>query len=384
MKIFQIFKKNSNAKYFNSEYREQLNNTLDYFKFSEVQKRGILFQMGLTLPISSIESNLSPIDQFKEYYEKLNDYINSVLSMYSDSGFTWVEHSTLDKDIFKSNLYNFNHILWEKLLESESVIDDNLKRLEEFDITIGKMPIDNAWEQDYSDLKYNLRNVNCLFYDFIEKNGTHLLNRNYSLEKSYEAGVALYFHLVNHDIKGTQFLIGNLNKNMPPLFSVFREYPIIFKYHKNIFEANHIFSAALQMFTLGIDQNVLGPVYVFHQHIFYEDGTIKFRDIWNFKELDKEVLIKQTFFNAVAIRKTQLYSSKQYYIDSNEILKSEIKNKTLSIDDLFSILQEVIHKKYGYSLNLEILNSGGEFMELIIMLYYEACLHAMVLEDLTN
>ena len=88
MKIFQIFKNNSNAKYFNSEYREQLNNTLDYFKFSEVQKRGILFQMGLTLPISSIESNLSPIDQFKEYSEKLNDYIISVLSMYSDSGFT--------------------------------------------------------------------------------------------------------------------------------------------------------------------------------------------------------------------------------------------------------------------------------------------------------
>lgn len=384
MKIFQIFKKNSKEKFFNPEYREQLNNIFNYFKFSEVQKRGLLFQMGLTLPISSIESNLSPIEQFKDNSEKLNDYINGLLSMYSDSEFSWEEHSTLDKDVFKSSLYNFNHILWEKLLESESVLDDNLKRIEEFDITIGKMPIDNAWEQEYSDLKYNLRNVNCLFYDFIEKNGTHLLNCNYSLEKSYEAGVSLYFHLVSHDIKGTQFLIGTLNKNMPPLFSVFREYPIMFKYHKKNFEANHIFSAALQMFTLGIDQNVLGPVHVFHQHLFYEDGTIKFRDVWNFKEQDQGLLIKQTVLNAVAIRKTYLYSSKQQYIDSGEIFKSEINNKILSIADLFSLLQEIIYKKYGYSLNLEIINSGGEFMELIIMLYYEACLHAMVLEDLTD
>jgi hypothetical protein len=304
--------------------------------------------------------------------------------MYSDCGFSLDEHSILDKDVFKSNLYNFNQILWEKLLESEGEIDNNLKRIEEFDITIGKMPIDNLWEQAYSDLKYNLHNVNCLFYDFIEKNGAHLLNRNYSLKKSYEAGVALYFHLVSHDIKGTKFLIGTLNKSMPPLFNVFREYPIMFKYHKNIFESNHLFSTTFQMFTLGIDQNVLGPVHVFHQHIFYEDGTIKFRDIWNFKEQDKEDLVKQTFLNAVAIRKTNLYTSRQQYIDSDEIFKSEIKNKILSIDDFFSVLKEVIYKKYGYTMNLKSLNSGGEFMELIIMLYYEACLHAMVLEDLID
>jgi hypothetical protein len=52
MEIFQTFKNNLNPKLFNPEYREQLDNTLDYFNFSEVQKRGLLFQMGLTLPIS--------------------------------------------------------------------------------------------------------------------------------------------------------------------------------------------------------------------------------------------------------------------------------------------------------------------------------------------
>jgi hypothetical protein len=50
---------------------------------------------------------------------------------------------------------------------------------------------------------------------------------------------------------------------------------------------------------------------------------------------------------------------------------------------MFNEVQNVLMMKYGYSLELAKLNSRGEFIELIAMLYYETCLHAMVV-DLTD
>jgi hypothetical protein len=127
----------------------------------------------------------------------------------------------------------------------------------------------------------------------------------------------------------------------------------------------------------------LKPVHTFHQLLFYENGTTEFRSIWDFSKIDNELLIVQTFKNALAIRKTNFFERNSTYMESKQIFASQLIGQRVDEATMFNEVQNVLMMKYGYSLELAKLNSRGEFIELIAMLYYETCLHAMVV-DLTD
>jgi hypothetical protein len=113
--------------------------------------------------------------------------------------------------------------------------------------------------------------------------------------------------------------------------------------------------------------------------LYYENGTTEFRSIWDFSKIDKELLIVQTFQNALAIRETNLFERRSAYMESTQIFASQLVGQKLRKANIFNEIQNVLLAKYGYSLELANLNSRGEFIELIAMLYYETAIHAMVL-----
>ena len=132
-----------------------------------------------------------------------------------------------------------------------------------------------------------------------------------------------------------------------------------------------------------MDINITGPIHKFHQIIFYENGSTNLRDDWDFSKKDRETLIDLTFSNAQSIRVSNLYSLKPNYIESPEIYGKHLINNSYSVNDFKNEILLIIENKYGYTRNLSELKSTGEFIEFIAMIYYETCLHAMVVDELT-
>jgi hypothetical protein len=69
-------------------------------------------------------------------------------------------------------------------------------------------------------------------------------------------------------------------------------------------------------------------------------------------------------------------------MESKQIFASQLVGQEMDKANMFNEMQTVLMAKYGYNLELGNLNSRGEFIELIAMLYYETAIHAMVLEVL--
>lgn len=383
MPIFNFFKKNKKEPI--EDFNSYLNNQFEYLQFSETQKNGVAFIMGLTLPISSINSKIHQVEtSIQDNHKKMMEYVTSLLDMYAEGNFDWNESENLNLKDFQSLIYNFNFIMYKCLAELDINIDDNLKQIPELNIIVGKTELDKKWVDDFFELKYNLKNVNALYYEFIEKAGDYLSKADMSSEESYIAGKSLYFHMLQHDINGGHFLISTLANRMPPLLDYLSELNILFKYHNSSLKANHIFSSIFQFYSMGIEPEILSPVHRWHQMVFYEAGTAKFRDAWDFNKIETDLIIAQTLKNAVLIRENELFNQRNNFLNSNEIYDDSLKGATIDLNSFSDKIQDVIYYKHGYTLDLSKRKNTGEYMEIIAILFYETCLHAMVLEELTE
>jgi hypothetical protein len=384
MKLNQIFNFALGKKSKPSEFESVTNNLHDYLGFTKKQRKGLAFLYGMTLPISAFKSKVFDSQSIQGDNNKSTEFILSLLGFYTTSSGSWLDYAQkIDSDFVRSKIYNFNFIYWKCLKQSEGSIDDFLKTIPDVDIIIGKTDLENEWVENFFELSFNLKNVNQLYYDFILSIGSLLDEQNVSIEESYAAGFAFYSFVIQQDPKGSHFLISTLSNSCPPLFATLQEYPVLYTYHRESLNANHIFSSIFHFFTIGIEPSILKPVHTFHQLLFYENGTTEFRSIWDFSKIDNELLIVQTFKNALAIRKTNFFERNSTYMESKQIFASQLIGQRVDEATMFNEVQNVLMMKYGYSLELAKLNSRGEFIELIAMLYYETCLHAMVV-DLTD
>jgi hypothetical protein len=366
-----------------SEFRILIDNLHDYLGLTENQKNGLAFWVGMTLPISVFKSKIYDVESLKKDNTDTTNFILSLLKLYSNAPFNWENYKTkLDINLIRSKIYNFNFIYWNCLKQSDQNIDDFLKTIPELDLVIGKTSLENQWIERFFEASFNLKNVNKLYYDFIFSIGTHIKEVDLSFEESLGSGFAFYNHIVQQDIKGSHFLLSSISDSGSPLLLALQEYPILFKYNREALEANHIFSSIFQFLTMGIDHEILGPIHTFHQHLFYENGSTKFRDAWDFSQIDKNLLLAQTVQNSLAIRKTNLFEKRSYYLNSKEIFGLNLIKKKMSQSYFLNEIQSIIIEKYGYNLDLQEINSIGEFMELIAIVYYETCLHAMVVDEI--
>jgi hypothetical protein len=383
MKLSKMFNFALGKKSKPSEFASVINNLNDYLGFTNKQRKGLAFLYGITLPISAFKSKVFDSQSIQGDNNKSTEFILSLLGLYTTSSESWLDYAQkIDSDFVRSKIYNFNFIYWKCLKQSEGSIDDFLKNIPDVDITIGKTDLENEWVEKFFDLSFNLKNVNQLYYDFILSIGSLLDEQNVSIEESYAVGFAFYSFVIQQDPKGSHFLISTLSNSCPPLFATLQEYPVLYTYHRESLNANHIFSSVFHFFTIGIEPSILKPVHTFHQLLFYENGTTEFRSIWDFSKIDNELLVVQTFQNALAIRETNLFERRSAYMESKQIFASQLIGQKVDKAAMFNGIQNVLLAKYGYDLELAKLNSRSEFIELIAMLYYETAIHAMVLEVL--
>lgn len=219
--------------------------------------------------------------------------------------------------------------------------------------------------------------------DTFKKMGEHLQSKNYDNKRSYEAGYAYFCLKLSVDAEGITFLLRMIFNSLTPVYKALFNYPVLNFALQDILRSNHIFSNSLQMFYGGLDHKIIEPIHTFHQFIFYNPGSSEFRSEWDFENRDDKKSEMMVFINALSIRETSLNQNKEPFLNFKDFMIPELKNLSISKDELYYRIKQGITQKYGlYPVQeeVDIWNNLGELIQYFGVLFYETCLHAMVLD----
>lgn len=368
------------------EFRNKFDSFLDLCEFKIEEKLGILFILGATIP-SKLETVAPNSSDFQS--------ILKALSLYSKSTGDFGDYGDLDDGIFSYWIYNVNLAI-SKILNDDTPIDENLRTIPNSTVIIGKSEVNFSFLEKHEDGVFNLNVVQNLNDEFFTQIGQHLLERNYSLTKAYEAGFAYRMMMLNMDIKGTIFLLSRISSLMSPLFESLFYTPILFVLNNHAFRANHLFSHILNNFFGGPDSKlfpVAQPIHSYHQFVFYKPQSIELRDEWFFAKKVDDGSAPMIFMNAISIAKTNLKVFADTVRESGEVYKKELIDSKLNAQEFLIAILEVIQSKYSINGYDEFVtdsngkwntrwNNKGDYIQFLVILFYETCIHALATDEI--
>jgi hypothetical protein len=369
------------------DFQKQFDAYLELCKFTNEERLGIAFFLGATLPgiVSEIAS-------------ESEDLFNSlkILSLYSKSTGDFSDYGDLNDAHFNSWIYNANLAI-SKICGDESSIDDNLRTIEKWNVVIGKAEPNIEFLENYDFDTFNLNSIQNLNDELFRETGRHLMEKEYSNTRAYEAGFAYRMMMSNMDVKGTNYLLSRISSYLSPLFEAIFHTPILYVMNNDAFHANHLFSQILNNFIGGENSNLMQiaqPIHLYHQYLFYQEGSSDFREEWLFNKDDERGSAHLIFRSALNIRKTNLIEHAEIIKQSGELYNKSLIDKKIETRDFLKAILEVIQNKYSINGYEEFVkgegtawdstwNHKGDYVQYLVILYYETCIHAMVVEELT-
>jgi hypothetical protein len=120
--------------------------------------------------------------------------------------------------------------------------------------------------------------------------------------------------------------------------------------------------------------------------VFYIPNSSDFRPQWNFETRNDSEKQAMIFLNAISIRDTDIMSSKGQFLDYDDLMCPELKNRVIDRDEFYNTIQNGIFKKYNIDPageDPEFWNNLGDLIQYFCILFYETCLHAVVLDDIS-
>jgi hypothetical protein len=368
------------------EFRNHFDSYLNSCEFKLEEQLGILFYMGATLPgkLVTVEPESA---EFQNYLQ--------VLSLYSKSTGDFSDYGDLNDAVFNAWIYNANLAI-SKITDDDTSLDDQLRKLPFGDVIIGKSNPKTEFLDMFRHDSFSLNAIQNLNDEVFSKTGDHLIERGYSLTRAYEAGFAYRMMMLNMDLKGTNYLLSRINSYLSPLFESLFYAPVLYVFNPHAFKANHLFSQILNNF-FGGQESKLFPVaqslHRYHQFIFYKENSIELRDEWLFNKNSDEGCAVMVFLNAMNIRKTNLKENSDIIKDSGGVFDGNLINARIDANDFLKSILEVIRSKYsinGYEEFVEgegakwntTWNNKGDYIQFLVILFYETCLHALVVEEI--
>jgi hypothetical protein len=384
MKIF-TWKKDKTNPVSDPYLHERLNSDMNYCGLKPEIQKGFLFFLGASI---NIGINESPVDisQYLSTPDLQKKTFLKIINAYSQCSGNF--SGGLNDGVFSKMIYSCNSVLFklsglnpdeiDKKLRSVSIGKSNLHPLLKTDV-------DKDFQEKYANQSFNLNVCHNLIEDFFLKMGDHLHKTGYNNRKSYEAGYAHFCMQTTMDINGTSFLLSTIYNSLTPLYKAFFSYPILNFSYQDALKANHIFSSTLQMFYAGINPEIIQPIHRFHQAVFYVPNSSKFRPEWDFEtrnDTEKQAII---FLNALSIRNTDIMSLKNKFLAYDDLMCPELKNDVIDKDDFYYTMQKAIFEKYNIRPainNPEVWNNLGDLLQYFCILFYETCLHAVILDEI--
>jgi hypothetical protein len=365
---------------------DRLNADMNYCGLSPEIQRGFLFYLGAAV---NIGINESPVDlsQYMSTPDLQKESFLKIINAYSESTGNFSDYGDLNDGVFSDVIYTLNTIIFELCGLNPDEIDQQLRTIE-LKGRISKplkMDLVEALQEKYLNRTYNLNVCHNLLEDFFFQMGDHLHKTGYDNRKSYEAGYAHFCMQTTMDMNGTRFLLTTIYNSLTPLYKALFNYPILNFAYQDALKANHIFSNTLQMFYAGINPEIIQPIHRLHQMIFYVPNSSNFRPQWDFEtrnDEEKQVII---FLNACSIRDTDIMSLKNDFLDYNDLMCPELKNAIINRNDFYVEMKKGIVGKYDIrpaGQDIEEWNNLGDLIQYFCILFYETCLHAVVLDEI--
>ena len=373
----------------NLKFIERFNSELELCEFSEETKLGLLFSLGLGLSGKILEIFGHDENLFQK---KLN-----ILTLYSRGSGDFVDYGELSDTHFTHWIYNANLAI-RKILNMDGDINEHLKELPLLSgksIYIGVTKPEPEFLDEYETGQYNLNVIQNLNDRIFEEFGKELVLKKFTPARAYEAGFAYRMMNTTMDIKGTNYLIGSITKMLSPLYMSFFESPILFSEYLEAFEANHLFSRILHNFHGGGDSpkpEIVTPIHEYHQLLFYKENSYELRDEWLFNKKIDQGSAMMIFHYASKIMESGFVKDVNVFINSGEIYDTSLIGQRCSVNDFLVSVMEVIQKKYGIAGYDEFKQGGGiwntrwnnkgDYIQYLAILFYETCLHAIVVEEI--
>jgi hypothetical protein len=140
------------------------------------------------------------------------------------------------------------------------------------------------------------------------------------------------------------------------------------------------------MFYTGISPDIIKPIHLYHQLVFYVPNSNNLRPQWDFPSRNDTLKQASVFMCALSIRETDIIKLKKQFLTFDDCMCPDLKNQVISKNKLFYKIQTGIIKKYGISVDInnpENWNNLGDLLQYFCILFYETCLHAIFLKEIT-
>ena len=369
-----------NRSLIDQKFRERLDSDMEYCGFDKDLQKGFLFFLGASMNYG-INNTIVDVSSHFEDETTQEKNLTRLINLYSAPKGDFEHYGSLNDYSLMKIIYSYNIVLF-KILGSDKPIDSFLRTTATQHVTIGKTDLDDSLVEKFQDEKFNINTIHNLNKTLFKTLGGYMTEAGLGKKKSYEAGYAYFCMMSFMDVKGTNFLLANIHNYLSPLFDALIQYPILHLFYSKELEANHILTNILEMFYKGIDQKVIRPIRHFHQVLFYKEESTKIRDQWNFKELERGLLLSQVLHNSVGFRTFGgALRYRQDFLNFNDYYVSKLKNQTIDRQELFDYIVLILRQKYNFDID-DVLNQGntGDFMQFLVIIFYETCMHAMILQ----
>ena len=368
------------------EFRNYFDSYLELCEFKREEKLGILFYLGATL-----QGKLSNVDPESPEF---NNYLQ-VFSLYSKSTGEFSDYGDLNDAVFNSWIYNANLAI-SKISADDTPIDENLRALPFGNIIVGKSEPKTEFLEKFKYDSFSLKAIQNLNDEVFIQTGSHLKDRDYSCTQAYEAGFAYRMMMLNMDLKGTDYLLTRISSHLSPLFESLFYSPILYVFNQHAFKANHLFSQILNNFYGGQNSKlfpIAQTIHIYHQFIFYKENSSELRDEWLFNQNDENGSAIMVFLNALNIRKTNIKENFFAIKQSGEVYDKSLIDARIDKNDFLKAILNVIQSKYSINGIDEFVlgedakknttwNNKGDYIQFLVILYYETCLHALVSKEI--
>ena len=361
-------------------FQNRLNSDMEYCGFTDDLQKGFLFFLGASV---NIIVNDNPLDLRQFFIDEASQQKNlaKLINLYSAPQGDFRNYGELNDYSLMQTIYTTNSLLF-KISESNDSLDNYLRKIPNGSTVIGKTNLNQKLLGEFENEKYNLNSIHNLNKSFFENLGRQMKEAGLDKQKSYEAGYAYFSMMSFMDVKGTYFQIANIYNNLSPLFDALTQYPLLHLFLPKEFRANHIFSSTLQLLYKGMDSKVITHIHKFHQVLFYEPGTSRLRDAFRFNELERGLLLSQVLHNSANFRNhREAMAFRKNFLDLGEYYIASLKNKIVTRSELYSNIDLILKEKYKMDLDQQLKYGNiGDFMQFLGIVFYETCMHAMILE----
>ncbi len=207
-----------------------------------------------------------------------------------------------------------------------------------------------------------------------------------SYEDIYLAGINYYQTNQKVDFEGINVLNLNIIDSFSPLYTTLFHYPLLYTYYPANLNANHLFSSILQFLYLHTNTDIAKHIHAFHNHIFYENNPRRVRKGWEFEELERGVLISQTFHNALNIRKSPIFGTRADFLASDNYLLNELKDQNIPLENFKALMTKTIEEYYEADIDEVVAGklNHAEFLQLLAIIFYETSANAMIIKSWKN